>query len=121
MIGNLIYLTASELDITFIVGMCVRYQSDPHESHFKAIKCIIKYIHGTSHYGIWYPRHSLQLIGYSDADWREFIDHRKSTSGCCYFIGNCLVAGIGKAKLYLYLLQKPNTLLPVVDVLSCCE
>ena len=34
----------------------------------------------------------MQLIGYSDADWMGSIDDRKSTSGCCYFLGNCLVA-----------------------------
>ena len=93
MIGSLIYLTTSRPDLSFSVGICARYQSDPRESHLKAVKRIIKYIHETSHYGIWYPRDStLQLIGYSDADWAGSIDDRKSTSGCCYFLGNCLVA-----------------------------
>ena len=93
MIGTLLYLTASRPDLSFSVGICARYQADPRESHLKAIKRIINYVHGTSHYGIWYPHDStLQLIGYSDADWAGSIDDRKSTSGCCYFIGNCLVA-----------------------------
>ncbi|TYK26872.1 F5J5.1 [Cucumis melo var. makuwa] len=30
MVGSLLYLTASRLDITYAVGICVRYQSDPH-------------------------------------------------------------------------------------------
>ena len=83
MIGSLLYLTASRPDLSFSVGICARYQADPRESHLKAVKRIIKYIHGTSHYGIWYPHDStLQMIGYSDADWVGSIDDRKSTSGC---------------------------------------
>ena len=52
MIGSLLYLTASRLDLLFSVGICARYQVDPRVSHLKVVKHIIKYIHGTSHYGI---------------------------------------------------------------------
>ena len=58
MIGSLLYLTASRPNISFSVGICARNQSDPRESHIKAVKRIIKYINGTSHYGIWYPHDS---------------------------------------------------------------
>ncbi|KAI3446834.1 hypothetical protein Pfo_003499 [Paulownia fortunei] len=43
MIGSLLYLTASRPDICFSVGVCARYQSDPKESHLKAVKRIIRY------------------------------------------------------------------------------
>ncbi|XP_058764697.1 uncharacterized mitochondrial protein AtMg00810-like [Vicia villosa] len=33
MIGSLLYLTASRPDITFVVGVCARYQVDPKASH----------------------------------------------------------------------------------------
>ena len=33
MIGNLLYLTASRPDISYSVGVCARYQSNPKESH----------------------------------------------------------------------------------------
>jgi len=32
MIGSLLYLTASRLDILFIVCLCARFQSDPRET-----------------------------------------------------------------------------------------
>ena len=38
MIGSLLYLTASRLDIMFSVCMCARYQSNPKESHVAAVK-----------------------------------------------------------------------------------
>ena len=33
MIGSLLYLTASRLDIIFSICLCVRFQSCPKESH----------------------------------------------------------------------------------------
>ena len=37
-IGSLLYLTASRLDIAFSVGVCARYQAAPKESHLTAVK-----------------------------------------------------------------------------------
>ena len=33
MIGSLLYLTTSRSDISYSVGVCVRYQANPKESH----------------------------------------------------------------------------------------
>jgi len=38
MIGSLLYLTASRPDIQLSVGICARFQSNPKESHLKAVK-----------------------------------------------------------------------------------
>ncbi|XP_039119056.1 secreted RxLR effector protein 161-like [Dioscorea cayenensis subsp. rotundata] len=92
MIGSLLYLTASRPDISFSVGVCARYQATPKESHLTAVKRIIRYVHGTAEYGIWYSKDSnSHLAGYSDADWAGNIDDRKSTSGGCFYLGNNLV------------------------------
>ena len=40
MIGSLLYITASRPDIVFSVDLCVRFQSDPKESHLKVVKWI---------------------------------------------------------------------------------
>jgi hypothetical protein len=48
-------------------------------------------------YGLWYPRNqSLQLTSYSDADWANCVDERKSTSGGAFFLSNSLVAWLSK-------------------------
>jgi hypothetical protein len=48
-------------------------------------------------YDMWYPRNqSLQLTAYSDADWANCVDERKSTSGGEFFLGNSLVAWLSK-------------------------
>ncbi|CAL8138375.1 unnamed protein product [Prunus armeniaca] len=93
MIGSLLYLTASRPDISFSVGVCARFQSDPKESHLFAVKRIIKYVSGTSEFGLWYTYDTcVNLVGYSDADWAGCSDDRKSTSGGVFYVGNNLVA-----------------------------
>ena len=69
MIGSLLYLTASRPNITFSVGVCAWLQAAPKESHLTAVKWIIRYINGTSDYGIWYSRDLNEcLAGYLEAN-----------------------------------------------------
>ena len=69
MIGCLLYLTANQPDITFSVGVCSRFQSNPKVSHLNAVKRIIKYVAGTCDYGLFYSKESnLSLASFSDSD-----------------------------------------------------
>lgn len=54
MISSLMYLTSSRLEIAYNVGVRARYQSKPKESHITAVKRIMKYVSGTTEYGIWH-------------------------------------------------------------------
>ncbi|XP_050918908.1 uncharacterized mitochondrial protein AtMg00810-like [Lathyrus oleraceus] len=75
MIGSLLYLTASRPDITFIVGVCDRYQAEPKVSLINQVKRILKYVNGTSEYGMLYFHDSnSMLVGYYDADWASSVD-----------------------------------------------
>ena len=44
MIGSLLYVTASKLNVMFSVCMCARLQASPRESHLKATKRILRYL-----------------------------------------------------------------------------
>ncbi|GKB11143.1 retrovirus-related pol polyprotein from transposon TNT 1-94 [Tanacetum coccineum] len=69
MVGTLMYLTASRLDLTFVVCMCARYQAKPTEKHLHAVKRIFKYLRGIVNMGLWYPKDSsISLTAYVDAD-----------------------------------------------------
>jgi hypothetical protein len=58
---------------------------------------IFKYLKGTMNYGLWYPRNqNFQLTAYSDVDWENCVDERKSTSGGAFFLGDSLVAWLSK-------------------------
>src|ERR1044072_7424168 len=93
MIGSLLYLTASRLDIMLSVCLCARYQSCPKESHLVYVKRILKYLKGISCVGLWYPKDALcNLIGYSDSNFPGFKIERKITSGTCHILGSALVS-----------------------------
>ncbi|GJT44292.1 hypothetical protein Tco_0953007 [Tanacetum coccineum] len=51
MIGSLLYLMASRPDIMFSVCLCARFQEAPKTSRFEVVKCILRYIKGTTHLG----------------------------------------------------------------------
>ena len=69
MISSLLYLTASRPDISYSVGVCVRYQANPKESHMIILKRIIKYVKTIAEFGVWYNKDTSDVLaGYSDAD-----------------------------------------------------
>ena len=97
MIGSLLYLTASRPDIMFCVCLCARFQSCPKESHLIVVKRIIRYLKGTIRMGLWYPKTGqFFMMSFSDADYAGCRVDRKSNSGTCQFLGNCLVSWFSK-------------------------
>jgi hypothetical protein len=61
------------------------------------VKRIFRYLKGTMNYGLWYPRNqNFQLSVYSDVNWVNCVDERKSTSGGAFFLGYSLVAWLSK-------------------------
>ena len=96
-IGSLIFLTNTKLDIGFATSLVSRYMGDPFESHMKATKRILRYVQGTIDFGIHYIKHgSVKLVGYSDSDWGSNIDDKKSTSGQCFNLGSGMITWISK-------------------------
>ncbi|GJV83743.1 hypothetical protein Tco_1523641 [Tanacetum coccineum] len=81
MIGSLLYLMASRPDIMFSVCLCARFQEAPKTSHLEAVKRIFRYIKGTTHLGLWYPKGTgIETVVYADFDHAgDYVD-RKSTS-----------------------------------------
>ncbi|GJX78028.1 hypothetical protein Tco_0324839 [Tanacetum coccineum] len=69
MIGSLLYLMASKLDIMFSVCVCARFQEAPKTSHLEAFKRIFRYIKGTTHLGLWYPKGTgIETVVYAESD-----------------------------------------------------
>ena len=88
LIGILLYLTHSRLDIYYDVIIAPRYMQDPHELHSKEVKCILHYVQGTRDYGIHYAAGAqLDLIGFTYSYWDGDGNDRKSTSGFVFMLG----------------------------------
>nr|GEW57845.1 hypothetical protein [Tanacetum cinerariifolium] len=87
MIGSLMYLTSSKLDIVFIVCACARFQVTPKASHLNAVKRIFRYLKGKPHLGLWYPKDlPFDLVAYSDSNYAGASLDRKSTTRGCQFL-----------------------------------
>nr|GEU95043.1 ribonuclease H-like domain-containing protein [Tanacetum cinerariifolium] len=93
MIGLLMYLTSSRLDIMFAVCACAHFQVTPKASHLLAVKRIFRYLKGKPHLGLWYLKDSpFNLVAYSDSDYTGASLDRKSTTGGCQFFGCRLIS-----------------------------
>ncbi|GJY34579.1 retrovirus-related pol polyprotein from transposon TNT 1-94, partial [Tanacetum coccineum] len=69
MTGSLLYLMTSRPDIMFNVCLCARFQEAPKTSHLEAVKRIFRYIKGTTHLGLWYPKGTgIETVVYTDSD-----------------------------------------------------
>ncbi|GJR47503.1 retrovirus-related pol polyprotein from transposon TNT 1-94 [Tanacetum coccineum] len=84
------------------VYLCARFQEDPKISHLEAVKRISRYVKGTMHLRLWYPKGSgIETIVYVDSDHAgDYVD-RKRTSGICTFIGCCLTSWFSKKQTAL--------------------
>ena len=82
-IGSLLYLALkTRPDITFPVIYCSRFMSNPDTEHFNALNKIWKYLLAYPELGlIWdCSGDNLSIKGYSDSDWGNNLEDRKSTS-----------------------------------------
>ena len=79
-VGSLIYTqTCTRPDISFAVGMLGRYQSNLSMEHWKAAKKVMRYLQGTEDYILTYRwSDQLEVISYSDSDFTDCQDSRKS-------------------------------------------
>ena len=87
-VGSIMYAqTCTRPDISFVVGMLGRYQSNPGLDHWKAAKKVLRYLQGTKNHMLIYRRsNQLEVIGYSDSDYAGCIDTRKSTFGYIFLL-----------------------------------
>jgi hypothetical protein len=92
MIGSLLYFTATRSDTKFAMWLCTRFQASSRSSHRMAVQWIFMSLKHTPKFEIWYyASSSLDLIGFSDANFADCGIDRKSTSETCHFLVSSLI------------------------------
>lgn len=92
LVGKLIYLSHSRLDITFAVSVVSQLVLYPSDEHMDAVIRILRYLKSFPRKGLMFSKNNcLNVNGYTYADWAGNVSNRKSTSGYLTFVGGNLV------------------------------
>ena len=92
LIGFLMYLVNSRLDLCFAVNTLNQFMAESRRVHWVAAKHVLRYLAGTVEYGLDYMRSDgIRLIGFTDLDWPGSVADQKSISRC-FSLGSAAVS-----------------------------
>lgn len=92
-VGALQYITITRPEISYSVNKVCQFMQKPLDTHWKAVKRVLRYLAGTLDHGLkLYALEKLNMSAFADADWAADRDDRKSVSGYCVYLGKNLVA-----------------------------
>lgn len=84
LVGKLIYLSHTRLDIVFVVSLVSQFMHQPKEAHLQATIRIVKYLQGR---GILFKRNkNASLETYTNVDYTGSVLDRRSTTGYCTLV-----------------------------------
>jgi hypothetical protein len=93
LVGKLIYLGHTRLDIAYVVSVVSQFMHVPSEAHIDAVNQILRCLKSTPRRGLMFSRHGhLDIEGHTDEEWAGSITNRRSTSGYFTFVGGNLVS-----------------------------
>ncbi|XP_039118801.1 secreted RxLR effector protein 161-like [Dioscorea cayenensis subsp. rotundata] len=119
-VGNLLYLTHTHPDIIHVVSVVARFMQTPTKHHYEAVKRILRYVSGTTGYGIHYTKNEeFVLFGYFDSDWGGSSDDRRSTTGWVFSLGSGAVAWCSMKQLVTALLSTEAEYISITS--AACE
>jgi hypothetical protein len=93
-IGALMYLAnCTRPDIAFSVNLLARYSSAPTQRHWNGVKHVLRYLHGKTDMGLFYPRGSnSQLVGYANAGFLSDPHKGRSQTGYLFTCGSIAIS-----------------------------
>ena len=93
-IGSIMYaMISTRPDVSFALSMTSRHQSDPGESHWTAVKNILKYFRRTKDMFLVYGgEEELVVNGYTDASFQTDPDDSHSQSGYVFTLNGGVVS-----------------------------
>lgn len=95
-VGMLQYLCITRPELSFCVNKLSQYMNCPTETHWRAVKRVLRYLIGTSDHGLFFTKGNIAVVGYSDADWASSVEDRRSTTGYVVYLGSNPVAWCSK-------------------------
>ena len=104
-VGSLMWLsTMTQPDISNAVCAVARHSHNPTDRHWKAVLKIMAYTNRTRGMGLTFVRGSgLDLTAYSDADYADKSNGRRSVSGMALTLGGAAVSWASSTQRYVTL------------------
>ncbi|KAH9770759.1 hypothetical protein KPL71_012474 [Citrus sinensis] len=88
-VGALQYLSFTRPGISFAVNKLSQFMHSPSVPHWQAVKRVLRYLKGTTSYGLFLKRNSPCLLhAYSDADWVRDESMYSTSTYMLYLGGN---------------------------------
>ena len=81
-------MTCTISDIAYSLGVVSRYQSDPEENHWKAVKIIFKYLRNIKDQWLVYRESDMKLMGFADSNFQSDHDDSKSMSEFVFLLND---------------------------------
>ena len=98
LVGSIIYLTTTRPDLAYAMSVLSQFMTPSHENHWIAAKGVLRYLQGTSDFGILYSdSFDVSLTGYTDSDWAGNLDDRRSIIGYAFSIVFGVISWCNKA------------------------
>ena len=83
-VGSIMYaMLCTRPDIAQAVSVVSRFQANPGQEHWTAVKNILKYLRRTKEFCLVFDGSLLQILGYTDVDFQL---------GYVFTIGSCVVS-----------------------------
>ena len=79
-------------NVAFYLSVTRKFQANPGERNFEAVKCIIKYLRRTKDLFLVYEREELKLHGYINSTFQSNLDDSISTSGFIFTLNGRAVS-----------------------------
>ena len=84
-------ICASRPYVMYAISYLSRYMSSPRMKHYQEDKMVLRYVKGTSSFGVFFTSVDTQrLIGYSDNDKGSSIEDKKSTTCYAFNLGSAM-------------------------------
>ncbi|XP_039025195.1 uncharacterized mitochondrial protein AtMg00810-like [Hibiscus syriacus] len=73
-VGAIQYIIITQPEIAYAVNQICQFMQSPLYLQFNAVKRILRYLQGTSDYGLKFPNNShLSITGFADANWAQIL------------------------------------------------
>ena len=93
LIGRLLYLTLTRLDITYAVHRLSQFVSQPRELHLFAVHRVLQFIKASRGKAIFFPSNTeLHIKAFCDANWAGCPYTHRSLIGYAVYLGDSLIS-----------------------------